>query len=79
MSETEYENDLNFKGIDFPIRVKDIQKFENQNQNQNLPGINVFSINDNNKIYPLRINKKDCQKTIDLFLFSKDKKKSIIV
>ena len=70
----EYENDLNFKGIDFPIRVKDIQKFENQNQNQNLPGINVFSINDNNKIYPLRINKKDCQKTIDLFLFSKDEK-----
>ena len=23
----EYENDLNFKGINFPIRVKDIQKF----------------------------------------------------
>ena len=68
----EYENDLNFKGIDFPIRVKDIQKFENQNQN--LPGINVFSVNDNNKIYPLRINQKDCQKTIDLFLFSKGEK-----
>ena len=68
----EYENDLNFKGIDFPIRVKDIQKFENQNQN--LPGINVFSVNDNNKIYPLRINQKDCQKTIDLFIFSKDEK-----
>ena len=68
----EYENDLNFKGIDFPIRVKNIQKFENQNQN--LPEINVFSVNDNNKIYPLRINKKDCQKTIDLFLFSKDEK-----
>ena len=33
----EYENDLNFKGIDFPIRVKDIQKFENPNPN--LPGI----------------------------------------
>ena len=60
----EYENDLNFKGIDFPIRVKDIQKFENQNQN--LPGINVFSVNDNNKIYP--------KKTIDLFLSSKDEK-----
>ena len=67
-----YENDLNFKGIDFPIRIKDIQKFENQNQN--LPGINVFSINDNNKIYPLRLNQKDLQKTIDLFLFSKDEK-----
>ena len=66
----EYENDLNFKGIDFPIRVKDIQKFENQNPN--LPGINVFSINDNNKIYPLRLNQKDAKKSIDLFLFSKD-------
>ena len=36
----EYENDLNFKGIDFPIRVKDIQKFENQNPN--LPGKMYF-------------------------------------
>ena len=68
----EYENDFNFKGIEFPVKVKDIQKFENQNPD--LPGINVFSVNDNNKIYPLRINQKDCQKTIDLFLFSKDEK-----
>ena len=65
-----YENDLNFKGIEFPVKVKDIQKFENQNPN--LPGINVFSINDNNKIYPLRLNQKDAKKSIDLFLFSKD-------
>ena len=28
-----YENDLNFKGINFPVKVKDIQKFENQNPN----------------------------------------------
>ena len=67
-----YENDLNFKGIDFPVKLKDITKFENQNPD--LPGINVFSVNDNNKIYPLRLNQKDTQKTIDLFLFSKDKK-----
>ena len=66
----EYENDLNFKGIDFPVKVKDIPKFENQNPN--LPGINVFSINDNNKIYPLRLNQKDAKKSIDLFLFSED-------
>ena len=68
----EYENDLNFKAIEFPVKVKDVQKFENQNPD--LPGINVFSVNDNNKIYPLRINQKDCQKTIDLFLYSKDEK-----
>ena len=50
----EYENDLNFKVINFPVKVKDIQKFENPNPN--IPGINIFSINDNNKIYPLRLN-----------------------
>ena len=65
-----YENDLNFKGIDFPVKLKDIPKFENQNPN--LPGINVFSVNDNNKIHPLRSNQKDCQISIDLFLFAKD-------
>ena len=65
-----YENDLNFKGIEFPLKVKDITKFENQNPD--IPGINIFSINDNNKIYPLRLNQKDTKKTIDLFLFSKD-------
>ena len=45
-----YENDLNFKGIDFPVKLKDIPKCENQNPD--LPGTNVFSVNDNNKIYP---------------------------
>ena len=50
------ENDLNFKHINFPVKVKDITKFENNIPD--LPGINVFSVNDNNKIYPLRILKK---------------------
>ena len=67
-----YENDLNFKGIDFSVKLKDITKFENQNPD--LPGINVFSVNDYNKICPLRLNQKDPQKSIDLFLFSKDEK-----
>ena len=67
-----YENDLNFKEINFPVIVKDIKKFENNNPD--LPGINVFSVNDNNKIYPLRINQKDCQKSINLFLYSEDEK-----
>ena len=66
-----YGNVLNFKGIDFPVKFKDIPKFENQNPD--LPGINVFSVNDNNKIYPLRLNQKDPQKSIDLFFFQKMK------
>ena len=67
-----YENDLNFNHINFPVRVKDITKFEKQNPN--LPGINVFSLNENNKICPLRTNKKDFVKSLDLFLYSKDGK-----
>ena len=72
----EYENDLNFKGINFPIKVRDITKFENYNVD--IPGINVFSINDYNKIYPLRYNEKDCQKTIGLFLYPEDEKKTLL-
>ena len=65
-----YENDLNFEGIQFSVKLKDLPKFENQNPN--LPGINVFSVDDNNKIYPLRLSQKDPQKSIDLFLVTKD-------
>ena len=67
-----YGNDLNFKEINFPVKVKDITKFENNNPD--LPGINVFSVDAKNKVYPLRINKKDWQKSIDLFLYSEDEK-----
>ena len=79
-----YENELNFEEIKFPVKVKDITKFEKLNPN--LPGINVFSIKENNKVYPLRINQKNCQKnckkeckkdwqkSIDLFLHSDGEK-----
>ena len=67
-----YENDLDFKNIKFPIQVNDITKFENYNPN--LPGINVISVNDKNKVYPLRVNQKDCKKSIDLFFHSDGKK-----
>ena len=66
----QYENDLNFKGIEFPVKLKDIKKFENNNPN--LPGINVFSINEYNKIYPLRMNEKDCNNSIDLFFYTNE-------
>ena len=39
----QYENDLNFKGIDFPVKVKDITKSEKQNSN--IPKVNVLSMN----------------------------------
>ena len=67
-----YENDLKFNEIKFPVSLKDITKFENQNPD--LPGINVFSVNDDNKVYPLRINQKEYQKSLDLFFHSDGEK-----
>ena len=66
----QYEFSLNTKGITFPMKVKDISKFERLNPD--LPGINVFSIDEKNNIYPLREVKKDINKTIDLFLYEED-------
>ena len=66
-----YEFSLNTKGITFPMKVKDINKFERLNPD--IPGINVFS-NDDKVIYPLREVKKDSKNTIDLFLYEEDGK-----
>ena len=68
----QYEKSLNIKGIKFPVKLKDISKFEKLNPD--IPGINVFSVNERNKFYPLRMAQRDPQKTIDLFLFEKDGK-----
>ena len=67
-----YENSLNTKGINFPMKLKDISKFEKLNPS--LPGINVFSVSENKNFYPLRMAEKDCQNTIDLFLYEEDGK-----
>ena len=66
-----YEFSLNTKGISFPMNIKDISKFEKLNPS--LPGINVFSV-DNRIFYPLRMVKKDCLNTIDLFLYEEEGK-----
>ena len=65
-----YEFSLNTKGITFPMKLKDITKFEKLNPD--LPGINVFSEDDKMTIYPLRMAERDCLNTIDLFLHEED-------
>ena len=65
-----YENSLNTKGITFPMKLKDITKFEKLNPS--IPGINVFSVNESKKFYPLRMAERDCLNTIDLFLYEED-------
>ena len=65
----EYGYSLNTKGISFPMKLKDITKFEKLNPE--LPGIDVFSVND--KIfYPLKMAERDCLNTIDLFFYEED-------
>ena len=68
----QYQHDLNTKGIDYSVKIRDITKFETLNPT--LPGINVFSVNENNKFYPLRMAQRDTQNTIDLFLYEQDGK-----
>ena len=68
----QYEKCLNTKGIKFPVKVKDISKFEKLNPV--IPGINVFSVNDNKKFFPLRMAERNPQETIDLFLNEEDGK-----
>ena len=66
----EYEFSLNTKDINFPMKLKDISKFEKLNPS--IPGINVFSVNESKKFYPLRMAERDCLNTIDLFLYEED-------
>ena len=68
---------LNFKNITFPVGLNDILLFEKQNPN--IPPINVFSLNNNDTIYPLRLNNKSCQNTIDLFLYEKDEESHSLI
>ena len=68
-----YEKSLKTKGITFPISKNDINKFENLNPD--LPGINIFYLDEKECIRPIReIKNKDCKNTIDLFLIEKDGK-----
>jgi len=46
---------LNFKNISYPVKLKDVDKFEKQNSTISL---NVLGHDDENKIYPLRISNK---------------------
>ena len=69
----QYEHELNIpKGFTFPVKIRDITKFESINPD--LPGINVFSVTHDNKFYPLRMALREPQKSIDLFLYEENGK-----
>ena len=56
----------NWNDIEFPTKLKDIHKFE-KNNNVN---VNVFSFdNETKKVYTLRLSKTEHEETINLFLY----------
>ena len=59
-------NELNFDGINFPVAIKDIPKYEKQNE----ISINVFGYEQD--VYPLYITKHTYERHIDLFYLTKD-------
>ena len=58
---------LNFTGIEFPVSLKDIDKFENQH-----PEIKVNVFGYEKSVHILRLNKTDPQNAIDLFFMANE-------
>ena len=65
---TPYENTLNFQDISFPVKIKDIPKFEKLNG----IGINIFYLNAKYQICPMRICNNPYQCVIDLIYLKKN-------
>ena len=60
-------NQLSFKGIGFPVSLKDIDQFESQNPS--ISGINVFGY-ERGQTYILRTSKKNTQNAINLIMIN---------
>ena len=66
-----YQHQLDFSGIQFPVRLDDIAKFEKQN---NL-AISVYTIRENGKqVYPILFTKKHDMDPIDFLHIQGDEK-----
>ena len=65
----QYENELNFAGVGFPVTLKDIPKVEKQN---NLT-INVFGYSDEAGVHPLYLTKDLTRDSINLLLLTEVK------
>ena len=61
----EKENTLNMEGIEYPVSLKDIDKFEKQNPNIS---ISVLSFNEKDKVHPLRDSKHVYNREVDIIL-----------
>ena len=59
------ENTLNMEGINYPVSLKDIKRFEKQNLDIS---VSVLGYSKDEKIYPLRISKKEDKRKHNIVL-----------
>ena len=59
------ENTLNMEGIEYPVSLKDIKRFEKQNLEIS---VSVLGYSKDEKIYPLRISKKENERKNNIVL-----------
>ena len=59
------ESTLNMEGINYPVSLKDIKRFEKQNPDIS---ISILGYSKDNKVYPLRISKKENKRKHNIVL-----------
>ena len=69
----QYENTVDFTGIEFPVSIKDISKIEKMNN----ISINVFGY-ETNSTFPIFISENQTENTLNLLLISKDEKRHYV-
>ena len=62
---------VKYDEINFPVKLKDISKIENMNDDIRF---NVFGVDDKQSVYPLSISKKMCDIACNLLLIENDYK-----
>ena len=68
--------ELNWKGISFPMEVDKIDRFEKNNL---FVSVNILYINGNENIQPLRISNVEREHNINLLLIEQDGKKTLLL
>lgn len=64
----EHKNKYNFDGMEFPVNIKDITKFEDQNANIS---VNVYHCNEKDKrIYSIRLTNETKKDHVNLLLLT---------
>ena len=69
----EHIDKVKYDKINFPVKLKDIQKIENMNDDIRF---NVYGVDDKQSIYPLYNCKRICDRTCNLLLTENGNKKS---